>query len=125
MNKMIPSEVIHTDESGNAVIGKNLEVNGTTKLNDGLKAIHTYIYAGLIVEVYFEKQNTDFQNSFSFIGCIEGMQFVIGSYQIENGNITHLNFLSIDNDGFQEYIDDNYYKIATENVTALTNKATE
>ena len=28
MNKMIPSEVIHTDENGDAVIGKNLEVKG-------------------------------------------------------------------------------------------------
>ena len=28
MNKMIPSESIHADENGNAVIGKNLEVGG-------------------------------------------------------------------------------------------------
>ena len=116
MNKMIPSEVIHVDKNGDVTIGKNLEVDGTAKLNGGLKAIHTYSYAGLNIEIYFEKENTNFANSFSFIGCIEGLQFVIGSYQIENGNITHLNFLSIDNDGFQEYIDDTYYKIATEKI---------
>ena len=36
---MIPSELIHVDESGNAVIGKNLEADGTTKLNGGLSPI--------------------------------------------------------------------------------------
>lgn len=28
MNKMIPSEIIHADGSGNAVIGKNVEIDG-------------------------------------------------------------------------------------------------
>ena len=41
MNKMIPSEIIHTDESGNAVIGKNLEVDGTAKLNGGIEPVFT------------------------------------------------------------------------------------
>ena len=42
MNKMIPSEIIHSDKNGNAIIGKNLEIDGTTKLNGGLKPIHHY-----------------------------------------------------------------------------------
>ena len=33
---------VNIDENGNAVIGKNLEINGTTKLNGGLEPIHTY-----------------------------------------------------------------------------------
>lgn len=41
MNKMIPSELIHADENGNAVIGKNLEIDGTTKLNGGINPIKT------------------------------------------------------------------------------------
>ena len=44
MNKMIPSEIIHADENGNAVIGKNVEIKGTTKLNGGLKPIATYTF---------------------------------------------------------------------------------
>ena len=42
---MIPSEIIHTNESGNAVIGKNLEIDGTTKLKGGLKPIAEYRFA--------------------------------------------------------------------------------
>ena len=42
MNKMIPSEIIHADESDNAVIGKNLEIDGSIKLNGGIEPIHIY-----------------------------------------------------------------------------------
>lgn len=47
--RMIDSELIEAlgtdikfDGTGNVIVGKNLEVGGTTKLNDGLKPIHTY-----------------------------------------------------------------------------------
>lgn len=39
------SKYVHFDENGNAVIGKNLEVDGTTKLNGGLKPIAEYRFA--------------------------------------------------------------------------------
>ena len=49
MKRMIDSELIEAlgtdikfDETGNVIVGKNLEVNGTTKLSDGIKPIHTY-----------------------------------------------------------------------------------
>ena len=112
MNKMIPSEIINADKNGNAAIGKNLEVDGTTKLNGGLKAIHTYDYAGYTIDVYLEKEDTDFENCFSFIGCVDGLRLIIGSYQIENKNIIHLSFLTIGIDGFSEFVDDEYFSIA-------------
>ena len=47
--RMIDSELIEAlgtdikfDGTGNVTIGKNLEVGGTTKLNGGIKPIHTY-----------------------------------------------------------------------------------
>ena len=47
--RMIDSELIEAlgtdikfDGTGNVIVGKNLEVGGTTKLNGGLKPIHTY-----------------------------------------------------------------------------------
>lgn len=36
------SKYVHFDKDGNAVIGKNLEVDGTTKLNHGFAPIHEY-----------------------------------------------------------------------------------
>ena len=50
--RMIDSELIEAlgtdikfDGTGNVKVGKNLEVNGTTKLNGGLKPIHTYTWS--------------------------------------------------------------------------------
>lgn len=37
MNKMIPTEIIHADENGDAVIGKNLEVGGNVLTLNGKK----------------------------------------------------------------------------------------
>lgn len=52
MKRMIDSELIEAlgtdikfDEMGNVTIGKNLEVGGTTKLNGGLKPIHTFTWS--------------------------------------------------------------------------------
>ena len=48
MNKMIPSEVIHTDENGDVVI------DATTKLNGGLNPIHHYkLDESTTLDVYF------------------------------------------------------------------------
>lgn len=38
------NKYVHFDESGNAVIGKNLEIDGTTKLNGGLNPVATYTF---------------------------------------------------------------------------------
>lgn len=106
------SKYVHFDENGDAVIGKNLEVGGTTKLNGGLKAIHTFDYVGYTIDIYLEKEDTDFENCFSFIGCVDGLRLIIGSYQIENRNITNLSFLTIGIDGFSEFVNDEYFSIA-------------
>lgn len=49
MKRMIDSELIEAlgtdikfDGTGNVIVGKNLEVGGTTKLSGGIKPIHTY-----------------------------------------------------------------------------------
>ena len=99
MNKMMPSEIIHSDENGNAVIGKNLEIDGTTKLNSGFKPIHTYnldnytfsvlfeIHKGLITERIF----------FGYITYDDGSDVpCIGSYAIVEGAITRFSAISYD-----------------------------
>lgn len=50
--RMIDSELIEAlgtdirfDGTGNVIVGKNLEVGGTTKLNGGLKPIHTFTWS--------------------------------------------------------------------------------
>lgn len=52
MKRMIDSELIESlnkdiqfDGNGNVTIGKNLEVDGTTKLNSGLTPIHTFTWS--------------------------------------------------------------------------------
>lgn len=39
---MINDELIQVDEKGNIIIGKNLEIDGTAKLNSGLEPIYTF-----------------------------------------------------------------------------------
>ena len=50
--RMIDSELIEAlgtdikfDGTGNVIVGKNLEVGGTTKLNGGIKPIHTFTWS--------------------------------------------------------------------------------
>ena len=95
MNKMIPSELIHADKNGNAVIGKNVEVKGTTKLNGGFKPIHSYVLTDTNghdypFEVYVEVE-TD-TNWFSFFGNFSN-SICLGFYAINNGTITDLRTL--------------------------------
>ena len=76
MKVMIPSENIHSDKNGNVVIGKNLEIDGTTKLNGGLKAIHEYTFTDdgdtCKLGVFFETNISDLgdDNAYNFIGYI-------------------------------------------------------
>ena len=92
MKIMIPSELIHADENGNAVIGKNLEVDGTIKLNSGLKPIHTYDIAnGTQFEILFETPSPDGYNSgFGYIYSGEDDALYPGmfTYQLTNGKLT-------------------------------------
>lgn len=44
MKRMIDNELLTADEKG-ITVGKNLEVGGTTKLNGGIKPIHTFTWS--------------------------------------------------------------------------------
>lgn len=95
MNKMIPTELIHADENGNAIIGKNLEAKGTTKLSGGLEPVHNYkIQTGgdiYRLTVLFERYDSlnDAYCAFGFIEK-EGDSIYPGffDYSISNGAIT-------------------------------------
>ena len=97
--RMIDSELIEAlgtdikfDGTGNVIVGKNLEVGGTTKLNGGLKPIHTYstpVIDGQSydIDVYIQKYN-DQSDTYGFMGILRyrnpvydnSSYLVIGSY---------------------------------------------
>ena len=99
MNKMIPSELIHADENGNAVMGKNLEIDGTTKLNGGFKPIHTYNFKDdegndYTLNILFEISDTEptgFIGELSITG--ETPDLCIGRYRLSNGKIESLSVI--------------------------------
>lgn len=98
MNKMIPSESIHVDKNGNAVIGKNLEINGTTKLNGGIEPIHNYEIqadiSGYSLIVLFEKYDSINQTycAFGFIKDEGGSLYPgVFDYSVNNGVVTYFN----------------------------------
>ena len=97
MNKMIPSEIIHADESGNAVIGKNLEVNGTTKLSSGIEPIHTYPLGDYTFSVLFERHiepSTD-HIFFGYIVYDDGSSAAcIGIYSLAEDTLASFNAIS-------------------------------
>ena len=99
MNKMIPSEIIHADENGNAVIGKNLEVDGTTKLSSGIKPIHTYPLGSYTFEVLFER-HVELATEYTFFGYIiydDGTSVpCMGSYAISQGELESFSAISYD-----------------------------
>lgn len=98
MNKMIPTELIHADESGNAVIGKNLEIDGTTKLNSGFEPIHIYnLPDGYKLFVLFEELD-EANNGFIGIGFIQTddntKDICFFSYSLTNGAISDLSTIN-------------------------------
>ena len=99
MNKMIPSEIINADKNGNAVIGKNLEVDGTTKLNGGIKPIHTFPLVNYTVEVLFER-HVETATEYTFFGYIiydDGTSVpCMGSYAITGGELDSFSAISYD-----------------------------
>ena len=97
--RMIDSELIEAlgtdikfDGNGNVIVGKNLEVGGTTELLKGLKPIHTYstpVIDGQSydIDVYIQKYN-DQSDTYGFMGILRyrnpvydnSSYLVIGSY---------------------------------------------
>lgn len=100
MNKMIPSEIIHADKDGNAAIGKNLEIDDTTKLNGGLEPIHTYSLGDYTFSVLFERHiesSTD-HVFFGYIVFDDGSSSpCIGIYSLSNTDATVNSFNAISN----------------------------
>ena len=96
MNKMIPSELIHADENGNAVIGKNLKLDGTTKLIGGLEPVFTdkfelqnqegtysctFIDYGEFKDTYIHILYFDFDDGTS-------QTIGLGTYNVDNNGVT-------------------------------------
>lgn len=102
------------DKEGNLTAGKNLEVEGTTKLNSGFEPIHTYFITDVEgtqneVDVYLETFNPN-TSYYSFIGKYkyDDFQLCFGSYRLsEDGKISELNVI-------------NFYDSSVPQVTNLT-----
>ena len=125
--RMIDSELIEAlgtdikfDGTGNVIVGKNLEVGGTTKLNGGIKPIHTYKLDGITtLYVIFEDVDHDgsVPNDFMGYGWIE--RFGNGSpclfyYALQNGKVSV--FKGLSRDTIYEYSNNKMqtFKIAKE-----------
>lgn len=99
MKIMVNSELIHADENGDAVIGKNLKIDGTTKLNGGFEPIHKYIFNETSIgnftseiDTYIEIYDSS-SNEYSFIGtfAIDSTDYkslAFGKYRLNEGKIT-------------------------------------
>lgn len=97
MNKMIPSEIINADKNGDAVIGKNLKIDGTTKMNGGLEPIHTFPLGDYTVEVLFER-HLESSTDYTFFGYIvfdDGSSApCIGTYSLTEDTLTGFDAIS-------------------------------
>lgn len=107
---------IGVDEEGNTTVGKNLKINGTTKLNGGFNPIHEYsIVSGEYAEsisVYFESQSQD--GWCQFVGKNGNDDLIYGIYQINNGTLIkciYLTFTDLNEDSLivSVYDIDNQY----------------
>lgn len=101
MNKMIPSEIIHADENGNAVIGKNLKIKGTTKLIGGLDYIHRYSFSDNEETIWYLEDYGSFStesNALINLYDEDGNYYIygIGHYNISNQIIASIDILGFD-----------------------------
>lgn len=94
MKRMIDDELLTADKNG-ITVGKNLEVDGTTKLSGGLEVLHTYNFNDNIstkLEVLLERHNHFSSTWNEYIGYGYISQFgtrhpCIFSYSTNNGAI--------------------------------------
>ena len=105
--RMIDSELIEAlgtdikfDGTGNVKVGKNLEVDGITKLNKGLAFIHTYpVSSTQNIKIIFEKY-LDGLGYTGFIGTLSDGQsefICIGTYLDVGGPYKVVSLMFIDN----------------------------
>lgn len=143
--RMIDSELIEAlgtdirfDGTGNVIVGKNLEVGGTTRLNGGLKPIHTYTWSitqdgmnwDYTIETLYETQegllgytifNGYLRIHVDAVGVSQDYA-IIGEYYAYEGQINELNGITFGGYPAMSIIDGTSLQLFSYNST--TNKAT-
>ena len=115
MKRMIDSELIEPlrtdikfDRTGNVIISKNLEVNGTTKLGGGLKPIHEYnLISGEKLVILDEKFSVGDDGFVGFGYVDDNMDTIypaLFNYSLENDKVT--SFYGVGNGMMLEIIGD-------------------
>lgn len=94
------------DEEGNITADKNLDINGTTKLNGGFNPIHSYVFTDTNAinypfDVYAEVETET--NLFSFFGNYSN-SFCYGIYRLENGKVSEIRILYMNDISVNPYI---------------------
>ena len=113
--RMIDSELIEAlgtdikfDGTGNVIISKNLEVNGTTKLGGGLKPIHEYnLISGEKLVILDEKFSVGDDGFVGFGYVDDNMDTIypaLFNYSLENDKVT--SFYGVGNGMMLEIIGD-------------------
>ena len=113
--RMIDSELIEAlgtdikfDRTGNVIISKNLEVNGTTKLGGGLKPIHEYnLISGEKLVILDEKFSVGDDGFVGFGYVDDNMDTIypaLFNYSLENDKVT--SFYGVGNGMMLEIIGD-------------------
>ena len=94
MKRMIDDEILTADKKG-IKVGKNLEVVGKIKLNNGFTPIYSYNdNAGNTFNIYSEIDNN---NGYTFFGDMNSTNTGIGYYTLDaSDNIDSINFLLMD-----------------------------
>lgn len=133
MKKSQSSELIHADENGNAIIGKNIEVGGTTKLNGGFEPVETLsfktnhgTYTFNIYTQIILSESTDQSEFVNFFGKLDNESerlsvLVTGSYyRGDQENIIDLNAIYLDEGEISIilhiYLDGGLYKSEISNI---------
>lgn len=91
------NEGLEVKSNGDVTVGKNLEVGGTTKLNGGLKPIHTYKLDGITtLYVYFEHLQYGEFIGYGWIMYIGTSRPCIFNYSLQDGKVTRFRGLGED-----------------------------
>lgn len=106
---LTPDGSITKNENGSYVLDGDVDITGTTKLNGGLKPIHTYKLDGITnLYVYFEDTDHDSSVPDDFLGYGWIERFGNGRpcmfyYALQNGKVSV--FKGLSNDTIYEYSD--------------------
>lgn len=83
---VIYNDGIEVKKNGDVVIGKNLEVDGSTKLNGGLEPIATYVVSNYVLNDYGKIKNTQDTIERHILSLSDSNEvfYGIGTYQLKN-----------------------------------------